>query len=97
MCEARKSEIRMSKSKTNPKCEIRNGGIARLLEEFERLPHDAQREFSDVILHRTAHFDYDDPSDEELTVAARAMFAVLDREGAHQPSVSYDQQTTRQT
>ena len=53
---------------------------AQLLEEFEKLPLDAQREFSDAILHRTAHFDYDAPSDEELTVAARGVFAMLDRE-----------------
>jgi hypothetical protein len=53
---------------------------ARLLEEFEKLPPDAQREFSDAILHRTAHFDYDAPSDEELTTAARVVFAMLDRE-----------------
>jgi hypothetical protein len=42
-----------------------------LLEEFEKLPLDAQREFSDAILHRTAHFDYAASSDEELTTAAR--------------------------
>ena len=53
---------------------------AQLLEEFERLPIDAQREFSDAILHRAAHFDYDAPSDEELTGAAREVFAMLDRE-----------------
>jgi len=53
---------------------------AQLLEEFERHPIDAQREFSDVILHRTAHFDYDAPSDEELTGAAREVFAMLDHE-----------------
>ncbi len=51
-----------------------------LLAEFEKLPIDAQREFSDAILHRTAHFDYDAPSDEELTAAAREVFAMLDRE-----------------
>ena len=53
---------------------------AKLLEEFERLPIDAQKEFSDVILHRTARFDYDAPSDEELTAAAREVFTLLDRE-----------------
>ena len=53
---------------------------AHLLEEFEKLPIDAQREFSDAILHRTAHFDYDAPSDDELTAAAREVFAMLDRE-----------------
>ena len=53
---------------------------AQLLEEFERLPIDAQKEFSDVILHRSAHFDYDAPSDEELTAVAREVFTMLDRE-----------------
>ena len=53
---------------------------AQLLEEFERLPIEAQREFSDAILHRTAHLDYDAPSAEELTAAAREVFAMLDRE-----------------
>ena len=53
---------------------------AQLLEEFERLPIEAKREFSDAILHRTAHFDYDAPSDDELTSAAREVFGMLDRE-----------------
>ncbi len=53
---------------------------AHLLQEFEKLPVDQQREFSNVILRRTAHFDYDAPSDEELTAAAREVFAMLDRE-----------------
>jgi hypothetical protein len=53
---------------------------AQLLEEFEKLPPDAQKEFSDAILHRTAHFDYDAPSDEELTAAGREVFGMLDRE-----------------
>ena len=53
---------------------------AQLLEQFEQLPADDQREFSRAILHRTAHLDYDAPSDDELTVAAREMFAMLDHE-----------------
>lgn len=36
--------------------------------------------FIDAILHRTAHFDYDAPSDEELIAAARDVFAMLGRE-----------------
>jgi hypothetical protein len=51
-----------------------------LLKEFDKLPVDAQREVSDAILHRTAHFDYDAPSDDELTDAARDVVAILDRE-----------------
>jgi hypothetical protein len=57
-----------------------SAATAHLLQEFEKLPLDQQREFSDVILHRTAQFDYDAPSDEKLTVAAREVFAMLDRE-----------------
>lgn len=53
---------------------------AQLLEQFEKLPLEAQKEFSDAILHRTAHFDYNAPSDEELTAAAREVFGMLDRE-----------------
>lgn len=53
---------------------------AHLLQEFERLPVEAQREFSDAILHLTAHFDYEAPSDDELTATAREMFAMLDQE-----------------
>ena len=53
---------------------------AHLLEEFERLAPDEQREFSAVIVHRTAQFDYGDISDEELTVSASRMFALLDEE-----------------
>ncbi len=53
---------------------------AQLLQEFEKLPLDQQKMFSDVVLHRTAHFDYDAPSDEELTAAAGEIFSMLDRE-----------------
>jgi hypothetical protein len=53
---------------------------AHLLKEFDKLPPDAQKELSNAILHRTAHFDYDIPSDDELTAAAREVFAILDRE-----------------
>jgi hypothetical protein len=53
---------------------------AYLLQEFEKLPFDQQREFSEVILHRATQFDYDAPSDEELIAAAREVFSMLDRE-----------------
>ena len=52
----------------------------RLLGEFEKLPLNAQKEFSDAILRRAAQSDYDAPSDEALTLAAREVFAMLDRE-----------------
>ena len=53
---------------------------AHLLEEFERLSPDEQREFSCVILHRTGQFDYAAPTDEELMVAAASVFALHDKE-----------------
>lgn len=53
---------------------------AQLLEEFDRLPPEEQREFSAVIVHRTAQFDYGDITDEELTASAARIFAMLDEE-----------------
>ena len=53
-----------------------------LLHEFEKLSLDQQREFSEAILHRAAQLDYDAPSDEELTAAAREVFSMLDSEEA---------------
>ena len=53
---------------------------AHLLDEFAKLPPNEQREFSDAILRCTANFDYDAPSDEELTSAAREVFNTLDQE-----------------
>ena len=53
---------------------------AHLLDEFERLSPEEQREFSAVIVHRAAHLDYGDITDEELTAAAASMFAMLDEE-----------------
>jgi len=61
-------------------CFFMSTATANLLQEFEKLPLDQQREFSQAILHRAAQFDYDAPSDEELTTAAREIFAMLDRE-----------------
>lgn len=53
---------------------------AHLLEEFDRLPPEEQREFSAVIVHRATQFDYGDISDEELTASAARIFSMLDEE-----------------
>jgi hypothetical protein len=53
---------------------------AHSLEEFERLSPGEQREFSRVILHRTAQLDYAAPTDDELTAAAASVFALHDKE-----------------
>ncbi len=53
---------------------------AQLLEAFDRLAPEEQREFSDVIVHRAAQLDYGDISDEELTASAARLFAMLDEE-----------------
>ena len=53
---------------------------AHLLEEFERLSPDEQREFSAVIVRRAAQFDYGEITDEELTASAARIFAMLDEE-----------------
>ena len=57
-----------------------SAATARLLQEFESLPPEDQREFSAVIVHRAAQLDYGDITDEELTVSAARMFAMLDEE-----------------
>jgi hypothetical protein len=54
---------------------------AQLLAEFERLSPDEQREFSTIIVRRTALLDdYGDVTDEELTASAGRIFAMLDEE-----------------
>jgi hypothetical protein len=53
---------------------------AKLLKQFDELPLQEQKELSDAILKRTAKFDYEEPSDEELTAAAARVFEMLDRE-----------------
>ena len=53
---------------------------ANLLEAFERLAPEEQREFSAVIVHRAALLDYGEVADDELTAAAAGMFALLDEE-----------------
>jgi hypothetical protein len=53
---------------------------AKLLKRFDELPLQEQKELSDAILKRTAKFDYEELSDEELTAAAGRVFETLDRE-----------------
>ena len=53
---------------------------AHLLEKFERLSPEEQREFSAAIVHRAAQLDYGDITDEELSVSAARVFAMLDVE-----------------
>ena len=53
---------------------------AKLLQQFNELPLQEQKELSAAILKRTAKFDYEEPSDEELTAAAMRVFEVLDLE-----------------
>ena len=53
---------------------------AQLLEAFDQLPPDDQREFSALIVQRAAQLDYGDISDQELTAYAARMFAMLDEE-----------------
>ena len=53
---------------------------AKLLQQFNELPLQEQKELSPAILKRTAKFDYEEPSDEELTAAAVRVFEVLDLE-----------------
>ncbi len=53
---------------------------AKLLQQFDQLPLQEQKELSAAILKRTAKFDYEELSDEELTAAAARVFEVLDQE-----------------
>ena len=53
---------------------------AKLLQQFDQLPLQEQKELSTAILKRTSKFDYEEPSDEELTAAAARVFEVLDQE-----------------
>ena len=55
-------------------------GTAHLLSEFDRLPPEEQREFSAIIIRRTAQIDYGDITDEEMTASAAEVFAMLDAE-----------------
>ena len=43
---------------------------AKLLQQFDQLSLQEQKELSTAILKRTSKFDYEEPSDEELTAAA---------------------------
>ena len=53
---------------------------AYLLEEFDRLSLDEQREFSAVIVQRAAFLEYGEITEAELTASAARMFALLDEE-----------------
>ena len=53
---------------------------AHLLDEFQRLSADEQKEFSAIIVHQAARLNYGDVTDEELTAAAASVFAMLDEE-----------------
>jgi len=70
----------LSKSNSSVMIAVMSTATAQLLEQFEKLPIDEQREFSSAILQRVAHFEYDSPSDDELTTSAAAIFAMLDLE-----------------
>ena len=52
----------------------------RLLEAFEQLDPEEQREFSAAIVQRVVQSDYGEVSDEELTASAARIFALLDEE-----------------
>ena len=62
---------------------------SQLLEEFDRLPPAEQREFSAVIVHQAAQLDYGDVTDEELTISASRIFAVLDEDLSTPDAVPY--------
>jgi hypothetical protein len=53
---------------------------AHLLSEFDRLSPEEQREFSAILLRRTAQIDYGDITDEELTASTARVFEMLDAE-----------------
>jgi hypothetical protein len=55
-----------------------SAAAAHLLSEFDRLSPEEQREFSDIVLRRTADIDFGDITDEELTASATTVFAMLD-------------------
>lgn len=51
-----------------------------LLEAFDQLLPEEQKEFSAAIVQRTTQFDYGEISDEELTASAARIAALLDEE-----------------
>lgn len=57
-----------------------SAATAHLLSEFDRLSPEEQREFSAILLRRTAQIDYGDITDEELTASAARVFEMLDGE-----------------
>jgi hypothetical protein len=54
-----------------------------LLEAFEHLPAEEKRALTDEILRRSLPFDSGPLADEEIGVAAAALFESLDEEDAH--------------
>jgi hypothetical protein len=50
---------------------------AHLLSEFDRLSPEEKREFSAIVLRRTADIDFGDVTDEELIASAATVFATL--------------------
>lgn len=53
---------------------------AQLLQKFDHLPVQEQKELSAAILKRAARFDYEELTDKEVTAAAGRVFEVLDQE-----------------
>jgi hypothetical protein len=62
---------------------------AHLLSEFDRLSPEEQREFSAILLRRTAQIDDGDITDEELTASAARVFEILDAEEGWQSEVRF--------
>ena len=57
-----------------------SAATAQLLEEFENLPLADKKEFSCIVLSKTAHFDYEELGDDELMSAASMVASLLDGE-----------------
>lgn len=53
---------------------------AHLLSEFDRLWPEEKREFSAIVLRRSADIDFGDITDQQLTAAAAPVSAMLDAE-----------------
>ncbi|MBN1310118.1 MAG: hypothetical protein JXB30_01785 [Anaerolineae bacterium] len=53
--------------------------IQELLDSFEQLAEDEKRELASEIIRRVAHFEFPPLIDEELVLAADAVFSELDR------------------
>lgn len=57
-----------------------NANAQQLLDRFDRLPHDDQREVAREILRRTADFEVPPLSDEQLIGQADELFLKLDQD-----------------